>query len=88
VLLLAEPLLKRLHKEDADAGCRLLLEALIGLHEAQLQLQQKTQDVVSKVSSSSCYRSRQTLSGFCSYLVTCLCCSLDLQLLQSGSMHA
>jgi hypothetical protein len=52
-LLLAEPLLKRLHKEDADAGCRMLLEALIGLQEAQVQLQQKVQDGVSKVSCCS-----------------------------------
>jgi hypothetical protein len=52
-LLLAEPLLKRLHKDDADVGCRVLLEALIGLQETQLQLQQKVQDAVSKVSSSS-----------------------------------
>lgn len=72
-LLLAEPLVKKLMREDADHGCRLLLEVLIGLHEASVAVPQKLQDVVSKVGSVWVYRVQR--SGQPSGLLDCGCAS-------------
>lgn len=47
--LLSESVLRKLFKDDADGGCRLLLEVLIGLHLKGVQLPSRTQELLSKV---------------------------------------
>lgn len=48
-MLLGEPLLRKLFRDDADGGGQLLLEVLIGLHMAGVELPQPAQDAVVKV---------------------------------------
>lgn len=47
--LLADGVLRKLFRDDADGGCRLLLDVLIGLHLRGVQLPAKTQESVIKV---------------------------------------
>lgn len=47
--LLSEAAVKRLLREDADAGCGVLIAVLVALDRAGVVLEKKVQDAVSKV---------------------------------------
>ena len=55
--LLTDSVLRKLFRDDADGGCRLMLEALIGLHLKDVSLPGKTQESVIKV----CLRTKQLI---------------------------